>query len=86
MAPVKARIPLAWPASCLQLEAAGYKFESTRKCKLCPAVIEFWRRGKEVMPISRLEGGLRVSHFADCPEAPVFRKQKQDRKQKELFE
>jgi hypothetical protein len=84
--------PLTWPATRNELYAAGYKKSfkvPVRKCKLCPALLEFWQTpdGK-MMPIEVQYDGKLVSHFATCPEAGSFRRPDLVPKstQKRLFE
>jgi len=56
------------------LRAAGYKYESTRRCygKSCGAQIEIWRTpGGKTIP---LEVGTMEPHHANCPDMEDFRK------------
>jgi hypothetical protein len=78
------------PLTSDQLKAAGYVYDNDGTCRGCGAPIEWWitPAGKK-MPMSIIRaadravgikammkdsGDLRVSHFADCPEAKNFRR------------
>ena len=79
---MKPKAAISWPATALQLEAAGWRLELVRRCRLCPASIEFWVKGKTKMPLDQGERGLRSPHWASCPRAAEFRTRS---KQGDLF-
>jgi len=66
---------IAWPATCLELEAAGYRLMHVRACKLCYAPIEFWETpAHKFLPCDRGRDGKRTPHWSTCPRANEFRK------------
>lgn len=74
---------IKWPATSDELKKAGYVYDTDGVCRGCQSPIEWWitPAGKK-MPISVQKAGdvlfnsaeVRVSHFANCPEAKTFRR------------
>jgi hypothetical protein len=71
---------VTWPATRLQLEAAGYSMDrKSAQCRSCHREI-VWSRtpAQKAMPLSivGVKGfeQLYQSHFADCPDAVAHRK------------
>jgi hypothetical protein len=60
-----------------EMVANGYKFSNHSRCKGCMVEIEWWEtpRGKK-MPFLLMPEGTSPAktHFADCPDADLFRK------------
>ena len=65
---------MPFPKTEQELEAAGYEYEGTGKCRDCAVEIAWYRTpaGKR-MP---LEEGTLEPHWAKCPGAERFRKRK----------
>ena len=63
-------------ATASDLNASGWTFTGSRKCKDCPAIVEFWRNPKthKDSPLVKDAEDRYTSHFADCPGAKRFRK------------
>lgn len=67
---------LTFPATHDQLKAAGWNLSFTRRCKLCNAMINFWRTpAGKTCPMDIGPEPVR-SHFETCPQAEKFRKPK----------
>lgn len=70
---------MPFPKTRDQMVAGSYKFSNHARCKSCAAEIEWWEtpRGKK-MPFNLMQGGdsPAVTHFTDCPEADLFRKER----------
>ncbi len=68
---------MPFPQTFDGMKAAGYKFDAHARCRGCGQEIEFWLtpRGKKI-PMDLMPNGdsKAVSHFATCPDAPLFRK------------
>lgn len=83
---MKAAKEFKLPATCRQLEAAGYRFVYARRCKRCDVSLEFWQTpAKKWAPLEPMKDDpqrRRASHFATCPFAKEFRAEE---KQGKLF-
>jgi hypothetical protein len=70
---------MPFPKTLDELTAAGYVFLDHATCRSCGEDIEFWQtpRGKK-MPMNPMNKGTdeAKSHFATCPDAPLFRNQR----------
>lgn len=68
---------MPFPQTRDALVAAGYVFSNHARCRGCGAEIEWFStsRGKK-MPFNLMQEGSSpaVTHFTDCPDAPLFRK------------
>lgn len=68
---------MPFPQTRDEMIARGYKFENHSKCRSCGAEIEWFTtpRGKK-MPFALMHEGSSpaVVHFADCPDADLFRR------------
>lgn len=74
---------IIWPAERQALSVRGYRFKYARKCRLCPATIEFWSTpDRKLIPLDRQADERRVPHWSTCPAAAEFRK---NAKQGDLF-
>lgn len=71
---------MKFPATFEELQAGGWTKCEARRCKLCGHPIDLFRTplGKVAPMEEVLVGNVRkyVSHFATCPHAQSFRKQK----------
>jgi hypothetical protein len=69
---------ITFPARQQVLMAAGWRFNYTRRCRLCPAMLDFWwTPAGKMAPLEMQPDGRYVSHFATCPAAEKFRKPRQ---------
>lgn len=76
--------PIAWPTSRVKLQVAGYHLKYARRCRLCDALIEFWRTpAARLIPLDRRSDDTLTPHHSTCPWADEFR---QKSKQRDLFE
>jgi len=67
-----------FPKTLDELKHAGYRYHSTRRCRRCPAEIEFWwTPDNKLMPLDVDGKGNVVTHWSTCPKAEAFRKPKQ---------
>ena len=63
---------MPFPNTTEGLVRAGYVFDNTGRCKSCQVEIDWWiTPSKGRMP---LDHGTTKSHFATCPQAGLFRK------------
>jgi hypothetical protein len=69
---------LKLPATLEELKRAGWKWVTSRECKLCHTPLQFWRTtAGKLMPLeaSMAEGvWILLSHWATCVFADKFRK------------
>jgi hypothetical protein len=69
---------LKFPATLKELRAAGWKWVTSRECKLCHTPLQFWRTtAGKLMPLeaSIVDGAwILLSHWATCVFADKFRK------------
>lgn len=78
---------MKWPATRNELYRAGYQREfeiPTRPCKRCNTSIEFWRTPEgKLMPLepSPENKNEMLCHYATCPHADEFRKEKKIEKE-----
>jgi hypothetical protein len=63
---------MPFPRTDTELDAAGYKFAGTSKCRGCNQSIAWYLtpKGKRIP----LDEGTLESHWATCPKAKDFRK------------
>ena len=68
---------MPFPTTLDELRSTGYRFEHTSHCKGCGALIEWWitPAGKR-MPMDITDRGQVQTHFATCPRADQFRKER----------
>lgn len=75
--------PITWPTSRAKLQLAGYHLKYARRCRLCDALIEFWRTpANKMMPLDRRPDDTFTPHHSTCPRVEEFR---QKTNQNELF-
>ena len=70
---------MPFPATRRELKEAGYDFVTMKTCP-CGARMELWHTPKDqVLPMNLMQDddAKAESHFATCPKAAQFRRQKQ---------
>jgi hypothetical protein len=70
---------MSFPATLAELEQAGYKRGVRATCSGCLQPIEWWSTPNGArMPMDPMDGpeAKATSHFAVCPQAAQFRKQR----------
>jgi len=74
---------MKFPATAVDLKAAGYEYSNDASCRGCGAPIEWWitPNNKKIpitvsnnSTITHAESDMRTPHWADCPEAESFRR------------
>ena len=69
---------MPFPETRAKLRAAGYEFKETKTCP-CGAKMELWKTPNEAtLPMNPMnhDDAPAVSHFATCPMAAQFRRNK----------